>query len=739
MEERHRIGVDRALTNAGLFWAAVSPSIQFVLVTGNSHDLNRPLVVAVAFAIHAVVWVLAAFRRVSPPALLATWALIGVAIAAQASGSVTEILRAALTVGISVSILAGLLLRPRAAVISSLTISLAIATSLFITVNDVTSYTWSYLVLLPVNSLGAAFAAVVAVRELHSVAAEADHQAHARLTADRTLARRELEAEAGRRRARLLHDTIVNTLGAIATGRIVSADSVVAQRCADDVRAVDDSRMRQNRTTASVDDVLVHARAMGVELTMSNVDEFRRCIADLPAWQRREILSTIREMVTNIAKHTQVAVAAAEYCSAKRQVIVSDAGAGMPDIIPLQSAMSVRAEDAGTRTTVVSTPGQGTVTTIEIPIPRPVTRSDVFQRASFRMAAGIAAVMLTEFAVVMLVTTTLRTGWSVGAITPPLTVWLIVAAALALVLRNAGGTAGLPIGARVAAYLALMGGMVIFGLSHPAQSACGVHPNLGWGGDAAATICAVLVLLDGRVRVVLPALAVIALGSFIVLHHDAGRCGGSTVALLIADALVVAAFAVLRRQVLRLSDAVATQLDDEVRRRAAQERLAAEIAIRSGGFDNLIDEARALLLRVCRQPQLVGDQDVRAAAALEESYLRALIGLPYESGEITEAFVEIVDAAKRAKVIVEVNLEEGALDAARARSVSATIVGIIAACDPDDVVSVGLFRSSGHSELILVAPPRAIEAGGAVIAASPLAAEADVTLAKSDGLVEIRW
>ncbi|MCV7228604.1 hypothetical protein [Mycolicibacterium komossense] len=733
------MGVDRALTNAALFWAAVAPSIQFLLVGANSHDLTRPLAAGVAFAIHAAVWALAALRRVSPPALLATWTLIGVAIAAHATGSTIEILRAALNVGISVSILAGLLLRLQAAVASSLAISLAIATSLYVAVDDLTPYAWSYLVLLPVNCLGTALAAGVAVRELRAVAAEADHRAHARLTADRTLARRQLEAEAGRRRARLLHDTIVNTLGAIATGRIVSADSVVARRCADDIRAVDESRANQHVASASVDDIFAHARAIGVDLTIGNVAGFRRCLADLPGWQRREILSTIRESVTNVAKHAQVAEAAIEYCSATRHVTVTDAGEGMSDIAPLQSAMAVRAEDAGTRTTVASTPGGGTATTIEIPIPRPTTRSDVFQRASFRMAAGIAAVMLTEFGVVMLVTTTLRTGWSVAAFAPPLTVWLIVAIALAVVLRYAGDAAGLPIGAVGGTYVALMGGMVIFGFSHPAQAGCGVHPNLGWGGDAAATICAVLVLLDGRARVVAPALAVIGLGSFIVLYHDAAHCGGSTVALLIADALVVAAFLVLRRQVSRLSDAVATQLDDELHGRAQQDRLLAEIAIRSGSFDSLIDEARALLLRVCTQPELVHDPEIRATAALEECYLRALIGLPYESGEITEAFVEIINAAKRARVSVEVNLEEGVLDAALAQSVSMAVVGIIAACAPDDRVCLGLFRSSGRGELILVAPPNAIAAGQSVIAASPMAGEADVRLTNSDGLVEIRW
>ena len=735
----HRGGVDRALVTAALFWAAVAPSIQFLLVEANSRAHDRLPVVALAFGVHAAVWVLVLLRRVPPRGLLVTWTLLGVAVAGQATDGAIEMLRAALNIGISASILAGLLLGLRGAVTGSLAMSLTIAVYLGAAVPELTSSTWSYLVLLPLNSVASACAAGVLVRELRAVAGVADQRALSRFTADRTLARKMLEAEAGRRRSRLLHDTVVNTLGAIATGRVVSDDAVVAQRCADDVRAVDELRARRGAAWSSIDDIFVHARAMGVEVRVGNLDGLRNVLAAQPAWQRRGILSTIREAVTTVAKHAQVTETRVEFSAETRLVTVTDTGKGMSDVGAVQSAMSIRAEDAGVQATVSSLPGQGTVTTIELPAPRPVTRSGVFERASARMATGISAVMLAQFAGVIVVTTTFRTGWSSVAIAPALIVWLIVASALIVMLRHAGTAAGLPAGAVVGTYLALAGGMVVYGMSRPEESACGVHPNLGWAGDAAAAICAVLVLLDGRVRVVAPALAIITLGSFVVLAQDAGRCGGSTVGLLVADALAVAAFVILRRQVRKLSDAAATQIDDEVRRREQQDRLAAETAIRSAGFDRLMDEARELLHRVSLYPPSIREPDVRVGAALEESYLRALIGLPYESGAITEAFVQIIDAAKRARVRIEINLEEAVLDDATAGCVSMIAVGIIGSCRPDDAVSLGVFRSAGRGEMILVAPAHALAAGRTVLTASLENAMADVTLAESDGLVEVRW
>ncbi|CAN5127979.1 hypothetical protein BH11ACT6_BH11ACT6_41100 [soil metagenome] len=738
-DRSHRAGVDRALVVAGMFWAAVAPTIQCILVSANSHDLDQLPVVVLAFGVHACVWVLARLKRISPASLLLSWALIGVSTAAQATDGTVELLRAALNIGISISILAGLLLRIRAALWSSLVISLTIAASLGVSVAQLTSSTWSYLVLLPLNSVASACAAGVAVRELRSAAAEADLRTHARFTADRTLARKELEAVAGRRRARVLHDTVVNTLGAIATGLIVSEDAAVARRCTDDVRAVDEQRLNSGETASSIDDLAAAARTMGIELRMGDAGGLRLWLAELSAWQVRGVLSTLREAITNVAKHAQVTQARVEFCPRNRHIVVTDAGSGMTDVGPVQTAMTTRADDAGLHTTVSSAPGRGTVVTIKIPPPAPATGDSMLERASYRMAAGISAVMLAQFAAVILVTTTLRSGWSLTAVTPALALWLIVAATLVLLLWKSNGAAGLPIRVVSVTCLALAAGMVVYGLSRPGESACGVHPNLGWGGDAAAAICAVLVLLDGRVRAVAPALAIITVGSFVVLFQDAERCGGSTVALLIADALVVAAFVVLRRQVRKLSDAVTAQISDEMQGRRQQEQLAAETAIRSGGFDSLIDDARALLGRVSQQPPLIRDPDIRAEAALEESYLRALIGLPYESGEITEAFVEIIDAAKRARVRIEINLEGGVLDPVLARSVSTTVVGALAACAPGDAVTVGVFRSAGRGEMILVGPPHVIKAVGAAIATSTTDAGTDVRLAHSDGLVEIRW
>ena len=112
--------------------------------------------------------------------------------------------------------------------------------------------------------------------------------------------------------------------------------------------------------------------------------------------------------------------------------------------------------------------------------------------------------------------------------------------------------------------------------------------------------------------------------------------------------------------------------------------------------------------------------------------------MPYESGDITEAFVGIIVAAKRARVRLDINVEEGTLDAATARAVSTTVVAFLAACDPDEAVSVGLFRSAGGGEMILLVPAHAVTAGPAVIASS-FPSGVDVRCSDSDGLVQIRW
>jgi hypothetical protein len=247
-----------------------------------------------------------------------------------------------------------------------------------------------------------------------------------------------------------------------------------------------------------------------------------------------------------------------------------------------------------------------------------------------------------------------------------------------------------------------------------------------------AIVCVVLVVVDGRARVVLPAVRLTGAAVVLMLGDTAPGCGGSTLGLFVTDMLVIGAFAILRRETLRLTTIAATHHRDRIRRRDEQERLAVDEALDDDGFGTTLQLSRDILLAVAERPDRVRDPRLRAAAGLEESYLRALIGLTADivTAATKQRFVAVIDMARAAGVGVSVHAEPGVLDDDSAGRVLTTVRDVVERCRAGDRLSICVFGPPAEPSLMIVAPPHAL-------VGYPHAADTDV--AAELGLVEVRW
>lgn len=732
--EGYDTGVRQALATAGLYFACVAPAVQFAVFATATPRYPQPVMVWAVFGVHALVCAAAVSRRLPRETVLVSWAAVAVTVAAQlAAAGVTDPVAPG-NIAMTIAAAAALVLPLRRALTVTTAVSLATSAALVLAASLPTLALWSTAIQLPVYSLGMCAALGLAFRELRRVAGDAEDEARARLEVDRAVRRKEMAAEAARRRARTMHDTIVNTLGAIASGRIASADRLVARRCADDARMVDLLRRSASSVSPSAQDVWTHAGELGVEL-LDDAPGLRDRLAAEPSWRRREIVSALREIVTNVAKHAGVARATLRYDASSSSIEVSDTGLGMGDTAPLARALTGRADDAQAQVRVTSAPGQGTTVRLHVP-PLRDAATGFFATASVRMTKAITTVMLVEFAVVGLVIVACLTEWTPAAVTPPVLTWLLVAGVLMLILRSAGRAPVLPGGVVAATYLGLAAILAVYRLAGAVDNVCGLGPNLAWPGDAVAIVCVVLVVADGRVRVVLPAVLLTGAAVVLVLGDTAPGCGGSTAGLFLTDMLVIGAFAIVRRETLRLTAIAATHHQDQIRRRDRQERLAVDEALDDDGFGTTLQHSRGILLAVAERPDRVRDPRLRTAAGLEESYLRALIGLTADivTAATKQRFVAVIDTARAAGVGIGVHAEPGVLDDDSADRVLATVGDVVERCRAGDRLSIGIFGPPAEPALMIVAPPHAL-VGYPHAADTP----ADTTVTAELGLVEVRW
>ncbi|MFS3126771.1 sensor histidine kinase [Nocardioides sp. Bht2] len=174
--------------------------------------------------------------------------------------------------------------------------------------------------------------------------------------------------------ARVLHDTVINTLGALAMGGAAISDgALVRARCRSDADTVITLHHGVAGPTApaSLPQALAH-HGLFVERRGLDDAEVAGLLALIDADRARAFISATNELVRNVAKHAGVdrVVVDARHRGGRLQLAVLDAGRGFDqdrvELRGLLSSVFARAQEAGIRVSLRSEPGSGTAAVLSV-------------------------------------------------------------------------------------------------------------------------------------------------------------------------------------------------------------------------------------------------------------------------------------------------------------------------------------------------------------------------------------
>ncbi len=193
-----------------------------------------------------------------------------------------------------------------------------------------------------------------------------------------------------REHERLLHDTVLNTLTALARAHGSAAE--VVSRCRDDVKLIE-RVLRDPEDTAGpawqrydgmltrIKAVASQMRSRGLDVHVEITDSVEVTDGSVPTRVARAMAQAVREALVNVAGHagtSEAWIEVSQPADGGLQVTVRDAGAGFdpdrvgPGRLGLRRSIVERLADQGGQASVRSAPGEGTVVSLRWPaLPHP--------------------------------------------------------------------------------------------------------------------------------------------------------------------------------------------------------------------------------------------------------------------------------------------------------------------------------------------------------------------------------
>ncbi len=510
--------------------------------------------------------------------------------------------------------------------------------------------------------------------------------------------------------ARVVHDTVINTLAAlVAGGRAVADTGRVRERCARDADVLDDLLAGRRRADVSGLDEL---DAPGLELRRTGLAgpalrEVEALVAPAPV---AALAAAAREVLQNVGKHADVDTAGlhVEVRGDDLVVVVEDDGRGFdPERVEhrgLRGSVEDRLRAVGGAALVRSAPGAGT--RVEMRIPR--TSDTPLAPAGGRSAGEVADAVLRRAAWlwsigVVAVGVVIELANRPGRLTWTYAMLLLVAATTLLAWMTTRGSRTLPPVARALLVVAAPGGYLLAMLG----VGFGTDQTLTYQAIGISPLAAVLLTFGARSATRLLVLLLSTTAAVTALVLGVGDVGRAAVALAaVAPALgMVAGWRAFERLVVQLVDEAernrelaAASTADAVARR---ERTAARRRWSTGG----LERAAVLLRRVADDPTLATAPTVRAEAAQEEQHLRQLLLLSPTAHRMTTWFARALASARTAGVDLAVRSgDDDAPDAETARALGELVLDAVDAADEGDRVTVGFFPGDTGPRLVLVVP-----------------------------------
>jgi len=527
------------------------------------------------------------------------------------------------------------------------------------------------------------------------LAAESEHQ---RVRAARVRAR-EL-AEHGR----MLHDTVLNTLAAIAAGGAAVSDRrLVSERCRQDVTVVE--QLLAGRPAGGLGSFPDASAGFDVEWTGLSAAERERHADGLAPQVLAALRGALGELVRNAQEHSRADHVRIDTALRGGVLLVTviDDGVGFDlDRISgwgLRESVLSRAREAGIAVTIDSAPGHGTTVSLVVsrgPAPEVGElgpEDDALHAADSVLRTGAWAWAVLVSGAELAAVTVVRTS----ELAPTLMIGL-VAGCCALAWWSCREERALPRWVSGVLVVAVAPALVLdfAGTGH------GEFPYL-WQAISLTPLLVVLFVLSRTVVPVVLAVGVLVGTAGVVMVRepaDAAFLVGAGAAVQLAQFGAWAVFAGALRAIGRR--AVADQ------RRAAEDHLvvaAAEVAevSRERWTTAGIRRAIELLSAIADDPELAQDPEVRRTCGVEESHLRQLILISPEMLHLGTWFSRALSLARTRGVVLTLRLASAdAADAEGARALGGLMLEAIAASPSGASLTVTWLCGSDGAHMMFV-------------------------------------
>ncbi len=634
-------------------------------------------------------------------------------------------------------------------------------------IDGTVSSAWPGVVAAAAYALADGMAAHVAASAVRTQADSTDVVGDQLALERRSLATRGAELRETERVSRVLHDTVLNTLGAIRRGVDPAEVEAVRARCALDLRELRGLRDRRFEATGDTgvraDAVLraLGARAAVLSLTL-DVRGRVSTSASIPTGVADAVSGACGEALVNVAKHsgTRAAALDLDWDGAVLAVEVHDDGRGWSGELPPERGVArsimARAADAGIEALVVTAPGAGTTVSLTWraaatsapvpPTPPPAAAAPGPRDADPAVARVLASVAVRAGGWVagLLAFITLVFWDSLRSVTAILA--LAILGGVLLLSWQVGVRRGrVPITARLATLLV---GATFLVTALPARDAatCDQLAEGWWGLDGAVVVLLSLVLLTRGWWWTAAGSAAMVAGALSLYVRETpipAECLGIPAVNAALEASIVIAIVIFREALLRLWSAAAES-------RARSDRLCIMADVREAtdrARDARVDVVLAatvpLLDTLARGLVDPTDDGVRQHCATSEAALRALLRIGPAHDWLGDLLGEAVLGAYARGRILEVMPTLGPVrlpGESAAEPLRALVREVVDRTPPGGVTTAALITGAEGSILTLVSDSRLgpLPVGtGRGLQRAGLVLEAVRTGEQS--LVEVRW
>lgn len=527
-------------------------------------------------------------------------------------------------------------------------------------------------------------AAVAAFGVMRRSARATDTQIERRLRTAEALESQRARQRESRRIARLMHDTVINTLCAVQLWEHTDP-ALLRERAQADLSLL--HALEPATTTASkvvTDLCRQRASLLGLELECHEPEG----LPELPADVAAALQGACWEALTNVAKHSNARRATLTWTRSGHAISleISDDGVGFdtgrPRVGGMAESIHARCAEVGVMATIASQPGGGTTVRLvwgpeqTNPTPPAQPSAPPFER-DLATSVGWIAAALGLFCLGAL----LRLG--VGAAhtwfgLAGFTVVILVALATGAVLRR-----GAVIRPPVLLY-------VVAGLLVVAAPSFGIHgcARVGtwwWGPFGGILLGAYAAILDARTRAVVATVVGTGLGylaAVATIVDGTDKCRQDTLAFLVLQSGLIVALGSARKRHAQIYDAGTRAMHAAELDRVSMAREAATQRSRQRHFAYAQTVAAPVLAGLADGHLNPTDASARFAAEAAESAMRLLATLDASGpGSVGSVLATSVVAAHERGVRLHVSLVNTALMHARAsRGLPAALQEFVAAC-----------------------------------------------------------